>query len=197
MPNAARPAKKQLTEEGIVSRQAVVTNAPALLTVTDKYGKAIDPSILRTTEGEMPGSFGSGKSSLQQARFRSVEFGDITAVATMPYNPTLLLAATALAQTNQKLDAIQATVDQMLDYMRQHDTSELRDDLETLADALNGHGINRQSEPRPQNAQMKALDARQYAITKMDPYRGLAAGKPKVRSTPMCTRGVNRDAAAT
>ena len=36
----------------------------------------------------------------------------------MPYDPTMLFMAAALAQINQKLDAIQDTVNEMFEYMR-------------------------------------------------------------------------------
>ena len=53
--------------------------------------------------------------------------------------------AAAIAQINQKLDSIQESVDEMFEYMRQRDKANMRGSLKTLADILNGYGLNQSS----------------------------------------------------
>ncbi len=83
-------------------------NAPTLLQATDKLGNSLDPSVLqRFSDGSgMLGSFRDAATGFGQARFHQVDPGSIQSVATMPYDPTMLFMAAALAQINQKLDAI-------------------------------------------------------------------------------------------
>ena len=76
------------------------------------------------------------------ARFQTVEGGVIKGVSTIPYDPTMLFLAAAVAQINQKLDAIQATVDELFQYERERDKAELRDSLKTLLGILQEYGDN-------------------------------------------------------
>lgn len=96
-------------------------NVPTLLQTTDKFGNPLDPSILQSfNDGSgLMGSFRDEAKGFSQARFHVVE-GDIaTSVTQVPYDPTTLFMAAAIAQVNQKLDSIQKSVDDMFEYMRQ------------------------------------------------------------------------------
>lgn len=124
-----------------------VTNTvsvPTLLQATDKYGNPLDPSKLNTFKdgSGLTGGYRDAAKGLGQARFHVVE-GDIaTSVTQVPYDPTSLFMAAAIAQINQKLDSIQESVDEMFEYMRQRDKANMRGNLKTLADILNGYGLN-------------------------------------------------------
>ena len=124
-----------------------VTNTvsvPTLLQATDKYGSPLDPSKLNTFKdgSGLTGGYRDAAKGLGQARFHVVE-GDIaTSVTQVPYDPTSLFMAAAIAQINQKLDSIQESVDEMFEYMRQRDKANMRGNLKTLADILNGYGLN-------------------------------------------------------
>lgn len=56
---------------------------------------------------------------------------------TLPYDPTALAMAVALAQVNQKLDGIQDTLDGIFDYLRIKDKADILASLETLVSILN------------------------------------------------------------
>ena len=79
----------------------------------------------------------------------------------MPYDPTMLFMAAALAQINQKLDAIQDAVNEMLEYMRQKDKAELRGNVKTLEDVLEAYRYNWNNDIWRKNAHMKVVDIKQ------------------------------------
>lgn len=54
----------------------------------------------------------------------------------------MLFLAAAVAQINQKLNAIQATVDELFQYERERDKAELRGSLKTLLGILQEYGDN-------------------------------------------------------
>lgn len=129
-----------------------MVNVPTLLQATDKFGNAIDPSILlRFHDGS--GQIGAYRNpngpSLLNARFQTIEGGVIKGVSHIPYDPTMLFLAAAVAQINQKLDAIQATVDELFQYERERDKAELRGSLKTLLGILQEYGDSCDSESEP------------------------------------------------
>lgn len=138
-------------------------NMPTLLQATDKLGNPLDPSVLqRFSDGSgMLGSFRDAATGFGQARFHQVDLGSIQSVATMPYDPTMLFMAVALAQINQKLDAIQDTVNEMFEYMRQKDKAELRGNVKTLEDVLEAYRYNWNNDIWRKNAHMKVVDIKQ------------------------------------
>ena len=79
----------------------------------------------------------------------------------MPYDPTMLFMAAALAQINQKLDAIQDTVNEMFEYMRLKDKAELRGNVKTLEDVLEAYRYNWNNDIWRKNAHMKVVDVKQ------------------------------------
>lgn len=138
-------------------------NVPTLLQATDKLGNSLDPSVLqRFSDGSgMLGSFRDAATGFGQARLHQVDPGTIQSVATMPYDPTMLFMAAALAQINQKLDAIQDAVNEMLEYMRQKDKAELRGNVKTLEDVLEAYRYNWNNDIWRKNAHMKVVDIKQ------------------------------------
>ncbi|WP_270356032.1 hypothetical protein [Adlercreutzia equolifaciens] len=138
-------------------------SVPTLLQATDKLGNPLDPAVLqRFSDGSgMLGSFRDAATGFGQARFHQVDPGAIQSVATMPYDPTMLFMAAALAQINQKLDAIQDTVNEMFEYMRQKDKAELRGNVKTLEDVLEAYRYNWNNDIWRKNAHMKVVDIKQ------------------------------------
>lgn len=134
---------------------------PTLLQATDKAGNLLDISRLNKSVGGLIGSYNEPGLGLQQARFHQVDLGSIQSVATMPYDPTMLFMAAALAQINQKLDAIQDTVNEMFEYMRQKDKAELRGNVKTLEDVLEAYRYNWNNDIWRKNAHMKVVDIKQ------------------------------------
>lgn len=156
-----------------------VTNTvsvPMLLQPTDKFGNPLDPSILQSFKdgSGLMGSYRDAAKGFGQARLHVVE-GDIaTSVTQVPYDPTSLFMAAAIAQINQKLDSIQESVDEMFEYMRQRDKANMRGDLKTLADILNGYSFNCGDATYMANAHMKVLDIEHASTRDMELFRSQA-----------------------
>lgn len=147
---------------------ATQVNAPRLLVATDKFGNLLDPSVLNRTEGGMIGSYGGGSTPFDQARFHRAGPDSIKAVSQVPYDPTALFVAAALAQINQKLDSIQRSVDELYAYARQRDKSNARANAQVLSAILADYGVNQGNATYSVNAHMKVLDIRQESRAAMD-----------------------------
>lgn len=161
---------------------ATSVSVPTLLQATDKFGNAIDPSILfRFHDGS--GQIGAYKNpnggGLLNARLQAVEGSVVKGVSTIPYDPTMLFLAAAVAQINQKLDAIQATVDELFQYERERDKAELRGSLNTLLGILQEYGDSCDSDRWMTNEHMKVLDIKQEAEQKKELFRAQAQVKLK------------------
>lgn len=148
-------------------------NIPTLLTVTDKLGNPLDPNVLQVFKdgSGLLGSFRDAATGFGQARFHVQQGMSLTNVTTMPYNPTFLAMAIALAQINKKLDSIQSSVDQIFKYMRQRDKADMQGNLKTLADILNEYGFNYGNTVYMSNAHMKVLDIKQKSEQDMELFR--------------------------
>lgn len=138
-------------------------DVPTLLQATDKFGHPLDPSILQHfNDGSgLLGSFRDPINGFGQARFHSVELGSITNVTTLPYDPTSLFIAAALSQINQKLDAIQDTVNEMFEYMKQKDKAELRGNIRVLENTLEAYRDNWNNDTWRNTAHTKVEDIKQ------------------------------------
>lgn len=161
---------------------ATSVSVPTLLQATDKFGNAIDPSILlrfHDCSGQIGAYRNPNGPGLLNARFQTVEGGVIKGVSTIPYDPTMLFLAAAVAQINQKLDAIQATVDELFQYERERDKAELRGSLKTLLGILQEYGDNCDSDRWMTNEHMKVLDIKQEAEQKKELFRAQAQAKLK------------------
>lgn len=174
-----------------------VTNTvsvPTLLQATDRFGNPLDPSILYSfNDGSgLTGGYHDAIKGFGQARFHVVE-GDIAkSVTQVPYDPTMLFMAAAIAQINQKLDSIQESVDEMFEYMRQRDKANMRGNLKTLADILNGYGLNYGNATYMANAHMKTLDIKQASAQDMELFRSQAQAGLEKKGFVEARDGVNR-----
>ena len=174
-----------------------VTNtvsAPTLLQVTDKFGNPLDPSILQAfNDGSgLLGSFRDAANGFGQARLHVVEGDVATSVMQVPYDPTMLFMAAAIAQINQKLDSIQKTVDEMFGYMRQRDKANMRGNLKTLADILNGYGLNYGNATYMRNAHMKVLDIKQSSAQDVELFRSQARARLSKKGLVEVRDGVDK-----
>ena len=86
-------------------------------------------------------------------------------------NPTMLLVAATLANIDKKLDAIQETQQEMLDFIVQKEKSALKGDLDFLMDIYNNYKHNWNSDRYKTANHIKALDVRQNAGRMIDFYR--------------------------
>lgn len=125
----------------------------------DKFGTPLDPSILFNAHNGVGvvGGFMEQNGNLNVARWVELN-GPQTAATTIPYNPALLFMAVALAQVNQKLDAIQETQEEMFEYLKQKDKAALRGNIQTLNNVLLNYKFNWDNELYIKNTHMKILD---------------------------------------
>lgn len=86
-------------------------------------------------------------------------------------DPTMLLVAATLANIDKKLDAIQETQQEMLDFIVQKEKSALKGDLDFLMDIYNNYKFNWNSEKYKTANHIKVLDIRQNAGRSIDFYR--------------------------
>lgn len=86
-------------------------------------------------------------------------------------DPTMLLVAATLANIDKKLDAIQETQQEMLDFIVQKEKSALKGDLDFLMDIYNNYKHNWNSEKYKAANHIKVLDIRQNAGRMIDFYR--------------------------
>lgn len=114
--------------------------------------------------------------------------------ATVPFNPTSIAMAVALAQINKKLDGIQNTLNEMFDYLLLKDKADIRASLETLASIFNDYKFNWNNDQFKQSkytlVQSVNRDARQHIIE----LRAQAISKTK-KNGFIETRGQSGDAA--
>ena len=93
------------------------------------------------------------------------------AAQTVPIDPTAIFMAAALASINMKLDAIQATQQEMFDYVKQRDESEMRADLVFLTDVFNTYKDSWNNDLYVQNHHAQALTCKRHAMANIDFYR--------------------------
>jgi|LSQX01.1.fsa_nt_gb hypothetical protein len=86
-------------------------------------------------------------------------------------DPTMLLVAATLANIDKKLDAIQETQQEMLDFIVQKEKSALKGDLDFLMDIYNNYKHNWNNEKYKTANHIKVLDIRQNASRMIDFYR--------------------------
>ena len=174
-----------------------VTNTvsvPMLLQPTDKFGNPLDPSILQSFKdgSGLMGSYRDAANGFGQARFHVVD-GDIaTSVTQVPYDPTSLFMAAAIAQINRKLDSIQESVDEMFGYMRQRDKANMRGNLKTLANILNSYGLYYNNAIEMTSAHMKVIDIKHVSEQDIEHFRSLAQSDLKKKGFIEARDGLGR-----
>lgn len=87
------------------------------------------------------------------------------------FNPTTLFMAVTLASVDKKLDDIQETQREILDFLVQKEKSESKGDLYFLADVLNNFKFNWDNDKYKNSNHIKVLDIKQSAERKIYFYR--------------------------
>ena len=113
----------------------------------------------------------------------------------LPCNPAMLFMAATLANIDRKLDAIQETQQEMLDFLKAGEKAELRGNLEFLADVFNNYKYNWNSEKYKSANHIKALDIRQSAMRSLELYHDRIAGHMSKRSLLPSDRDVKKQLA--
>lgn len=104
---------------------------------------------------------------------------------------TLFMAAT-LAGIDKKLDAIQETQQEMLDFLKAKEKAALMGDLEFLADVFSNYKYNWNSEKYKAASHIKAMDIRQSAMHSLELYRGQIEKHMEKRSIMPSDRDVKK-----
>lgn len=86
-------------------------------------------------------------------------------------NPAMLFAAATLASIDKKLDAIQESQKEMMDFLVQKEKSSLKGDLDFLTDVFNNFKYNWNSDKYKSANHVKVLDIRQESGRRIDFYR--------------------------
>lgn len=77
-----------------------------------------------------------------QMRWQPIDSAPLKINATMPIDPMTLAIAAVVMEINMKLDAIQELQQEMFDYMKDKDRSEIKGSLRFLIDTLNDYKFN-------------------------------------------------------
>lgn len=107
-------------------------------------------------------------------------------------NPTMIFMAAALSGINKKLDRIQETQQEILDFLVQKEKSELKGDLKFLGQILNDYKHNWNNDRYKTANHIKVLDIRQEAERKIDFYHEQIAAQLKKKSWIHGDRSVQR-----
>ena len=86
-------------------------------------------------------------------------------------NPAMLFAAATLASIDKKLDAIQESQKEMMDFLVQKEKSSLKGDLDFLTDVFNNFKYNWNSDKYKSANHVKVLDIRQESGRRIVFYR--------------------------
>jgi hypothetical protein len=103
----------------------------------------------------------------------------LTPVGSVPFDPMMLGIAVALAEVNQKLDAIQKIQQEMFDFMKEEKEADLEGDLQTLADLMDSYKFNSQDESFRSQKAIEVSDIRREANHDIGLYQKQLLGKLK------------------
>lgn len=120
-----------------------IPGGETLLRATDAAGNPIPANLLQKFS-DGTGLLGSTRinGNFGQVRLHEVANVGSTVTTTVPYNPAMLFAAAALAQINEKLDAIKETQEEMFEFLRRDKYSQQRGDLKVLTEIMNEFKFN-------------------------------------------------------
>lgn len=158
-------------------------SGPTLFTVTDGNGLPIPPSALQAfNDGSgLLGSVRDAETGFKQVRLHVA--GTAAQSPIVPFDPTTLAMAAALAVVTQKLDAIQRAQEEMFEYLQQRDKADLRGALQMLADIARDYCFNWDNETFLQSSHAQVLEIRKQADSAITFQR--AQVRDKLRGKPL------------
>lgn len=105
--------------------------------------------------------------------FRKHETVPTQITTTVPYDPTLLLVAATLASIEKKLDAIQETQAEMMEFLKLKQEAELKGNLNTLAGILSEYKLNWNNDKYKINKHILVQDIKRNAEQSIILYQDL------------------------
>lgn len=106
----------------------------------------------------------------------------ITQVTTIPYNPTMLFIAVALMSIDKKLDIIQETQQEIINFLEQKEKANLKGSLDTLYDVINNYKYNWDNEKYKTNKHILVQGIKHEAVKSIDFYQNQISDKLKKQS---------------
>lgn len=83
-----------------------------------------------------------GNDLIARVRWTQADIGTTKTSTVLPYNPTMMFMAVAIASIDHKLDRIQEKQDQILEFLEENNEAQLRTDLQNLADIQSQYKYN-------------------------------------------------------
>lgn len=130
--------------------------------------------------GALGSAFDSNNKLIGQARW--IEQDSVTQVTTMPYNPTMLFMAATLMSIDKKLDNIQETQQEIIEFLEQKEKSNLKGNLDTLSDVLNNYKYNWDNEKYKTNKHILVQSIKHDAYKSIDFHQNQISEKLKKQS---------------
>lgn len=162
--------------------RTVVQSATKSLAPNETLFVGIKPKNLYTyadgtTIGNVMGINPQGKTVItERMRFREIgTFPETT--TTLPVDPMLMVVAVALMTIEKKLDGIQKSVEEVLQFLKQEKQSKQRGSLNMLAEILEDYKLNGQSEAFCSSRTGEVLSIKTAAYQDIDFYQSQIAAE--------------------
>lgn len=111
-----------------------------------------------------------GQGIIGQARWSKVEGLPAKATTTIPYNPAMIFMAAALMNIDKKLDRIEETQTEILNYLEEKDRSSVRSDTQYLFEIASNLKYNWSNENYRSSRQNQVLNIQREANQKLGLY---------------------------
>ena len=112
----------------------------------------------------------SGEGLIGQAGFVPVS-GSAATTSTLMFNPATLFMAVALISIDKKLDIIQETQQEIMEFLEEKEKSKIRGNLNVLADVLNHYKFNWNNEKYKTNKHIQVQEIKREAEQSACLYR--------------------------
>jgi len=112
----------------------------------------------------------SGEGVIGQASFVPVS-GSAVTTSTLMFNPATLFMAAALMSIDKKLDTIQETQQEIIEFLEEKEKSKIRGNLNVLADVLNNYKFNWNNEKYKTNKHIQVQEIKRDAEQSVCLYR--------------------------
>lgn len=130
--------------------------------------------------GALGAAFDPNNHLIGQARW--IKEDSVTQVTTIPYNPTMLFMAAALMSIDKKLDIIQETQQEIIEFLEQKEKSNLKGSLDTLSDVLNNYKYNWNNETYKTNKHNLVQIIKHDTVKSIDFYQNQISSKLEKQS---------------
>lgn len=130
--------------------------------------------------GALGAAFNQNNKLIGQARW--IKQDNVTQVTTIPYNPTMIFMAIALMGIDKKLDCILETQQEIMEYLKQKEKSNLNGSLDTLYDVLNNYKYNWDNETYKINKHILVQNIKHDAVKSIDFHKKQISNNLKKQS---------------